>query len=118
MTNAEERKLELEERRKKTRNALIASIVVIVAAILGVYLVMSSNGPGSTFYSEPAQTPSLQSGVDIRIPLSEISSDAKFYSYETVDGVTVRYFAVIGTDGEVHVATDACDQCYGARKGY
>jgi len=118
MTNAKERKVELENRRKKMRNVVIVSIIIIIVASLGIYYSTSTNGGKSTSNSEPVQTPTYQTDEEIRIPLSEIESDAKFYSYEGAGGVTIRYFAVIGPKGVVHVATDACDLCYGAKKGY
>lgn len=57
-----------------------------------------------------------QDGDYIRIPLSEISSSIKKYSYN-VDGAKVNYFAVKGSDGQVRTAFDACDIC-GGYKGY
>ena len=32
--------------------------------------------------------------------------------------VSIRYFAVKDAQGNVHVAFDACDVCYEAKKGY
>ncbi len=52
-------------------------------------------------------------GTEIKIPLSEISSQASFYE---VDGI--NFFAVKAVDGSVKTAFDACDICHGARKGY
>lgn len=52
----------------------------------------------------------------IRIPISEISSQIKNYSYDA-DGIKVNYFVVKGSDGEVRAAFDACDVC-GGYKGY
>ena len=49
---------------------------------------------------------------------SEIGSEAKFYTHDTADGANMRFFAVYGSDGDVHVALDVCDLCYGAKKGY
>jgi len=49
--------------------------------------------------------------------LSEISDNAEFYNYNA-DGVIIRYFAVKGSDGDVHVAFNACDICYDRKKGY
>ncbi|MBI5498628.1 MAG: DUF2318 domain-containing protein [Deltaproteobacteria bacterium] len=56
----------------------------------------------------------------IVIPLAELSTTASFFEYESAEapGVTVRYFAVIGSDGAPHVAFDACEVCYLARRGY
>lgn len=57
-----------------------------------------------------------ENGEYVKIPVSEISSEMKKYSYD-VDGVEVNYFAVKGTDGEIRTAFDACDVC-GGYKGY
>ncbi len=51
----------------------------------------------------------------VRIPLSDLSDTARFYTFD--DGVEVRYFAVLGSDGEPRTAFDACDVCGGYR-GY
>lgn len=56
-------------------------------------------------------------GEHISIPLSELSSGAEHYSYEH-EGTEVRYFAVLGQDGEPRVAFDACEVCFAAGKGY
>src|SRR4030042_6897121 len=58
-----------------------------------------------------------QNETEVRIPLSDIDTTATFYSYDS-DGVTVRYFAVKDAQGTAHVAFDACDVCYEAKKGY
>ena len=58
-----------------------------------------------------------QNETEVRIPMSDISTTATFYPYDS-NGITVRYFAVKDTQGSVHVAFDACDVCYEAKKGY
>jgi uncharacterized membrane protein len=58
------------------------------------------------------------SGDDtVIIPLSQISQTVKHYQYDA-NGVTVKYFAVKGSDGLVRTAFDACEVCYRAKKGY
>ena len=56
------------------------------------------------------------SGDSVQIPLSDITSTVQFYEYES-NGVKINYFAVLGSDGEVRTAFDACDVC-GGSKGY
>ena len=51
----------------------------------------------------------------VKIPLSELSTQVRFYQYNN-NGVNVRYFAVLGSDGQPRVAFDACDVC--GPKGY
>ena len=52
----------------------------------------------------------------VSIPVSEVSSKMKKYSFDA-DGVKVTYFAVKGSDGKIRTAFDACDVC-GGYKGY
>lgn len=53
---------------------------------------------------------------EIRIPLSEVSSTVNMFYFESGNEV-VKYFAVLGSDGEVKTAFDACDVC-GGYQGY
>ncbi len=54
---------------------------------------------------------------EVKIPLSEISTTAKYYTYDS-GGIAIKYFAVKGSDGKVRTAFDACEVCYRAKKGY
>ena len=58
-----------------------------------------------------------QEGENLVIKLSEVTSEAKFYYYKP-NIVKIQFFAVLGTDDQPHIAIDACDSCYGAKKGY
>ena len=63
----------------------------------------------------PAKTP--YDLHNIRIPLSDIGTCARFFSYDSNE-VDIKFFAVLGSDGDVHIAFDACDVCYVEKKGY
>ena len=52
----------------------------------------------------------------VKIPISEITSTVKHYSFD-VGSAKVNFFAVLGSDGEIRTAFDACDIC-GGYKGY
>lgn len=52
----------------------------------------------------------------VEIPVSEITSKAKFYSFD-YNGIKINYFVVKGSDNKIRTAFDACDVC-GGRKGY
>jgi uncharacterized membrane protein len=43
---------------------------------------------------------------------------ARFFSYKTNDGVTIRYFIMKSSDGVIRAAFDACDVCWPENKGY
>ena len=52
----------------------------------------------------------------VSIPMLDISDQVKFYEYND-NGIIIKYFAVLGSDGEPRTAFDACDVCRGY-KGY
>jgi uncharacterized membrane protein len=54
----------------------------------------------------------------VEIEVSSLSGDVQYFSHETDDGVTVNFFAVMGDDGDPHVAFDACEVCFPAGLGY
>jgi uncharacterized membrane protein len=43
---------------------------------------------------------------------------ARFFTYKTDDGVTIRYFIMKSSDGVIRAAFDACDVCWLEHKGY
>jgi len=72
--------------------------------------------PPPSLYGDVKALPASPSGAVI-VPLSELSTTMKKYSYD-VNGTIVRFFAVLGSDGKVRTAFDACQVCYKAKKGY
>ena len=111
--------------------------VIIVAAVLvagGVFVVLSgagnllsgvsSSGNGNSQATdlsasqEVVKSPlsNITKAQDVvKIPLSNITNTLSFYTYKS-NGTAIKFFAVKGTDGNVHVAFDACDVC--GPKGY
>lgn len=71
--------------------------------------------------SNVQETPTEESGDGFNgyftIPVSEVSSQAEFYTYDS-GGASIRFFAVKGADGVIRTAFDACDVCYASNKGY
>ena len=53
----------------------------------------------------------------MNIPLSEVTSNAKWYEYD-LGGEKIRFFVVKASDGIIKAAFDACDVCYRYKKGY
>ncbi len=114
----EKRKMMLRKRRERNMKIMIAISVILIAMICVVVVMSMSNNPNDyTKNTEPTQSSDVISETEIGIPLSDIGDKASFYSFNA-DGVDVKYFAVKGSDGDVHVAFDACDVCYNSKKGY
>jgi len=119
LRKTEIRKREQMQRKKRTQKKIIVATSLIIIAVLCLAIAISvlSNQNDQIQNSEIATPSDVVSQTEVSIPLSEIGSNAKFYSYDS-NGVEIRYFAVEGSDGDVHIAFDACDVCYEAKKGY
>lgn len=98
----------------KKKMELIATVLLVAIIYLAGCTATTqnkNNGNTNSNYVPP------QNETEVRIPFSDIDTTATFYSYDS-NGVTVRYFAVKDATGTAHVAFDACDVCYEAKKGY
>jgi uncharacterized membrane protein len=100
--------------KKKTLIGGIVGIVVIIS--MGGYYGMTMKGAETTPNTN-TENSVVHNGTDVSIPVAALGASAKFYSYDS-NGVSIRYFALKDTQGSVHVAFDACDVCYAAKKGY
>ena len=112
-------KLETMRNEKQLRRKRILTGGAVAAALLaaGVAIFIGLNsGPGAEY--APAENMSGDANSTVMtIPVSSVSGTAKFYTYDS-GGTQVRFFTAKGADGKVHVASDACDVCYGSHKGY
>ncbi len=96
------------------KNSLIV-IIALVVVVVAVLLIMNTGTPTSRAVSGLANAGVPNAGM--LILLSEVSSNARWYEYDS-NGATIRFFAVKASDGSIKTAFDACDVCYGAKKGY
>ena len=96
---------------------IMIGIVALTAMIYLAGCTSTTQNNGNTNGNNNNNLQPQQNETEVRIPLSDIGTTATFYSYDA-DGVTVRYFAVKDAQGNAHVAFDACDVCYEAKKGY
>jgi uncharacterized membrane protein len=78
--------------------------------ILVLFVLLTLTGCGNTGNAV------VDSSGDVKIPLSELSNQVKFYTFND-NGINIKYFAVLGSDGKPRTAFDACDVC-GGYKGY
>jgi uncharacterized membrane protein len=95
--------------------AAIVSIIVVAAlfaAVVRPTLDASSHRPAAT-----AMAIDNSSGLGM-IPAGDINQTARWFSYNATDGTPMRLFAVRDAAGGLHLALDACDVCYKAKRGY
>jgi len=104
---------------RKSKSTLVLVAVLLVVVAIGSYLVISAskdNPAATAVATNPAST--ATESRDIRISLSELSSNAKFFDYNLANNKPVRFFVIKSSDGVYRAALDACDTCYHAKKGY
>ena len=94
---------------------------MLIIGLLVLSVLMIAGCGNKTTGSAVADTGSSEAAAEIEsdyisIPLSDLSSEAKFYEYND-GGVKIKYFAVLGSDEKPRTAFDACDVC-GGYKGY
>mgnify|MGYP002725766053 CR=1 FL=1 len=80
-------------------------IILLIIAILAVWI-----GKGTI-------TGNVTKDSTISIPTVEVTYQAKWYEYDS-KGTKIQFFAVKASDGSIRTAFDACDVCYGSKKGY
>ena len=110
------REQEVQRRREsmdQMRRLIIPAALIIIIAFAVMLALRWDGGDGL----QPTDPVNVNDNNQVEILSSEITSTARYYSYDA-KGTEVRFFAVRGSDGNVRVALDACDVCYGANKGY
>jgi uncharacterized membrane protein len=117
ISRAEKRKIEKINKNKKIARIGILTVIAVIV-VGGIVFIGISMGNNEVIDDKIIDDTSTISTEDqIMIPISEIGTTAKFYSYDN-NGVEIKYFLVKGSDDAIHSAFDACDVCYDAKKGY
>ena len=96
---------------------LFGAIATLTIIFLSGCTSVPQNGLNTNNNNDNSNSLPQQNETEIKIQESDISSTARFYSFDS-SGVDIRYFSVKDAQGNVHVAMDACDVCYAAKKGY
>ena len=117
INKAERRKFLLEEKKKKSKQRMIVSFVIVIAIISIGFFMITLGGNDNSIDDRIINESTVKSKDEVIIPLSDISDEAKFYSYDS-DGVKIKYFAVKDSEGDARIALDACDLCFNEKKGY
>jgi uncharacterized membrane protein len=113
------KKKSAEELKKAEREERIikGAVAFFIIAVL-IAIIVRFAGPPSTDGGTTAKSTLYDIiGNELVIPVADVTTSAQFYSYET-GGKDVVFFAVEGSDGQIHTAFDACDVCYQEKKGY
>jgi uncharacterized membrane protein len=91
-----------------------AVLIAAAALLLGVTILFASRTISSPLTAVTAAT-----GADLVAPEGTFADGrARFYSYTTSAGQSIRFFVMKSADGVVRAAMDACTVCYRQRLGY
>ena len=91
-----------DQEKKRTNTKLLVAIAVAAVLVAGGGFVVLSGAGGLLSSTQQATELSATQGV-VKIPLSNITNTYSLYTYES-NGTAIKFFAVKGTDGDVHVA--------------
>jgi len=95
-------------------------ITLVIAAMLaggGIVLLGGKKEAGPVAATAVASNTSSTS--EFTYPASDFADGkAKYFAYQTPDGLNIRYFILKSSDGVIRAAFDSCDTCWTAGKGY
>jgi uncharacterized membrane protein len=116
--NASAKKAAVLETKKRNPWPVLAVLVCAGLALLAGLLFFNKTGekPGE----QPGEKPPVMASADMITHPLEIFEDgkARFFQFQTNEGITVKYFVLKSSDGVMRAAFDACDVCWRAGKGY
>jgi hypothetical protein len=96
------------------RTASAAQSQVASAGTVGFLEGINSQAPNKRY---PLVAPDADGAF--RFPTAAFADGkAHFFSANLPDGKSINFFAIKSSDGVIRTAIDACDVCFGARKGY
>lgn len=91
-----------------------AVLIAAAALFLGIAILVASRGLRSDLGAVATAT-----GADLVVAENAFADGgARFYSYTTGAGQSIRFFVMKSADGVVRAALDACAVCYRQRLGY
>ncbi|MDR2770653.1 MAG: DUF2318 domain-containing protein [Clostridiales Family XIII bacterium] len=91
--------------------------VVIALAVLATAAFAIKGGFGDAGGGTGGGSAALVRDADLVIPLSEVSTTARFYPVE-IAGTLLEVIAVEAPDGTVRTAFNTCQVCYDSGRGY
>lgn len=89
---------------------LPAAAVFLLAAVTAAALFSKSGNIGG-------ESRIISEGGSLLIPVSEVSSTARFYPVE-VDGTQMEILAIKDSGGNIRTAFNTCQICYSSGRGY
>ncbi|XXJ21313.1 Fe-S-containing protein [Desulfovibrio caledoniensis] len=90
----------------------------IKSIVLASLFVLALSGAAHAFWGFGGSDSVTAGNGVVTIPVSDVADgNAHFYTYDA-GGKDVKFFVMKSRDGIIRAAFDACDVCYGEKKGY
>lgn len=110
--------------KKRILPILLGGIALCLVVGILLWNVKAGNGESEIAQTEEAKQSDVSTAKSLQIengaveiPLSDLSSKAKFYDVE-IDGTKLELLAVKASDGTIHTAFNTCQVCYSSGRGY
>lgn len=112
-------KKQTQARRQKEASSrpAIAAAVILAAAVAVTLFATRGIGGGNGSQPVTAESQTITAGESLVIPVSEVSSTARFYPVE-VNGTQMEVIAVKDSKGVIRTAFNTCQICYSSGRGY
>lgn len=103
---------------KRRLTILLGGIALCLVAGIILWNIKVGNQANESDQTSAGANKSVQTeNGDVMIPLSDLSSKARFYDVE-IDGTKLELLAVKAADGSIHTAFNTCQVCYSSGRGY
>ena len=118
--------------RKSNNNNILAAVAAVLCIVVTIIYFIQQNNDTTTVSNKVLNTATedaatekkddndvqvIAEGKSLVIPVSDISSSARFYPLE-VDGTRMEVLAVTDSKGNIRTAFNTCQICYGSGRGY
>lgn len=118
MGNTKKRTQTRQQKKKSSGWLPVAAAVVLVAAVaVTAFMKTGDSGEKGAGGSASAGSQTISEGGSLVIPVSEVSTTARFYPVE-VDGTEMEIIAVEDSEGNIRTAFNTCQICYSSGRGY
>ncbi len=101
---------------KKSKLNQIIAAVVILAAVITAFSIISSQGDDAIGSNQSSVASTNENG-DLVISNADITETATFYAYKELDE-EMEVLAVKASDGTIRTAFNTCQVCYSSGRGY
>jgi len=107
--------MEVQMKSKSNKNLQGA---LLTALLIGLMLCTTFSLAAAETKSKKVTELKSKDSLTLSIAVKDLSDTAQYFSYKGKDGKKTQFFALLDNLKVPHIAFDACEVCYAAKKGY